>query len=94
MTMSDEPKKRARAWVFFAVPVALLCATLVITAWFVSESFVTYAPATIDANAMRQVYLARMMHYGSAIALLNALAIVFLIAGREFARGDPNGPPS
>ena len=40
-------------------------------------SFVTYAPS-VDATAMQNIYLTRIVHYGSAIALLNALAILSL----------------
>jgi hypothetical protein len=86
--MSDEPKKGLWAWIAVCVPAALLCVSLLATAGLVSGSFVTYAPATIDADAMRTFYLARTLHYGFAIALLNALAIIFLFVGREFSRGD------
>src|SRR5580692_7063607 len=75
--MSDEPKKRSWAWIFAQIPAALLCISLLVNAWFVFGSFVTYAPS-IDASAMQNIYLARIVHYGSAIALLNGLAILSL----------------
>jgi hypothetical protein len=93
--MTDESKRRLWERIGLVVPVALLCASLAIIAWLVSGSFVSYTPAKIDADAMRTLYLERTLHFGSAIALLNALAIVFLLAGREFGRGDgPRAPPS
>ena len=76
-SMSDEPKKRSRAWMLAQVPALLLCVSLLVDAWFVFGSFVTYAPS-IDASAMQNIYLARIVHYGSAIALLNGLAILSL----------------
>jgi hypothetical protein len=75
--MSDKPKKRPRAWMLAQVPGALLCVSLLVDAWFVFGSFVTYAPS-IDASAMQNTYLARIVHYGSAIALLSGLAILSL----------------
>ncbi len=75
--MSDEPKNGSQAWMLAQVPAALLCVSLLVDAWFVLGSFVTYAPS-IDASAMQNIYLARIVHYGSAIALLNALAILSL----------------
>jgi hypothetical protein len=50
---------------------------LLVTAWFVLGSFVTYAPS-VDATAMQNLYLTRIVRYGSAIAHLNALAILSL----------------
>jgi hypothetical protein len=59
------------------VPAALLCVSLLVNAGFVFGSFVTYAPS-VDATAMQNIYLTRIVHYGSAIALLNAFAILSL----------------
>jgi hypothetical protein len=75
--MSDEPKTRSWGWIVVQIPAALLCVSLLVTAWFVFGSFVSYAPS-VDATAMQNIYLTRILHYGSAIALLNALAILSL----------------
>jgi hypothetical protein len=83
--MSDEPKKRSRAWTVIALPIVLLCASLLTNAWLIAGSFVSYTPA-IDATTMQNMYLARIVNYGSAIALLNVLAIASLITGREVWR--------
>jgi hypothetical protein len=85
--MSYVPKKWSRARIVAEVPAALLCISIAITAWFVFGSFVTYAPS-VDATAMQNIYLTRIVSYGSAIAILNALAIVFLGVGRKSGRGD------
>jgi hypothetical protein len=75
--MSDQPKRPSWAWMVTQVPAALLCVSLLVNAGFVFGSFVTYAPS-VDATAMQNIYLTRIVHYGSAIALLNALAILSL----------------
>jgi ABC-type antimicrobial peptide transport system permease subunit len=59
----------------------------VITAWFVFGSFVTYAPS-VDATAMQNIYLKRIVTYAAAIAILNVSAILFLGLGRRSGRGD------
>jgi hypothetical protein len=86
--MSDEPKKRPWAWIVAQVPAALLCVSLLVNAWFVFGSFVSYAPS-IDATAMQNIYLTRILCYGSAIALLNALAIASLGATELNSRVKP-----
>jgi len=75
--MSDEPKKRSRGWSVAHVPGALLCISLLVNAWFVFGSFVSYAPS-VDATTMQNIYLRRILYYASAIALLNALTILSL----------------
>jgi hypothetical protein len=75
--MSDEQKKRSWQWIVAQVPGALLCISLLVNAWFVLGSFVTYTPA-IDATTMQNIYITRILHYASAIAILNALTILAL----------------
>ena len=82
--MNDEPKQ-PRAWVVIAFPLALLRASLLIDALLILGSFVTYTPA-IDATTMQNIYIGRILHYGSAIGLLNLLAIASLVTSREVWR--------
>ena len=89
--MSDELKKPPWAWMVAQVPAALLCVSLLVNAWFVFGSFVTYA-SSVDATAMQNIYLTRIVHYGSAIALLNALAILSLGIKDLKARAEREKP--
>jgi hypothetical protein len=89
--MSDELKRPSWAWMVAQVPSALLCVSLLVNAWFVFGSFVTYA-SSVDATAMQNIYLTRIVHYGSAIALLNALAILSLGIKDLKARAEREKP--
>jgi mannose/fructose/N-acetylgalactosamine-specific phosphotransferase system component IIC len=82
--MSDDRKRRLWRRLGIAVPVALLCASLLTCASYALESFVSYVPAKIDANAMRTLYLEKILRFACLIAMLNVAAIVFVLAGREF----------
>jgi hypothetical protein len=77
--MTDKPIAKATINPI-AVSVTLLCISLLVSAWFILGSFVTYAPS-IDAAAMQNIYLSRILLYGSAIAGLNALAAATLVFG-------------
>jgi hypothetical protein len=64
-----------------AISVTLLCVSVLISAWFILGSFVTYAAPPIDAGAMQNIYLTRIALYGSTIAILNFLAGGTLVFG-------------
>jgi hypothetical protein len=85
--MSYEPKKWSRARIVAEIPAVLLSISILITAWFVLGSFVTYTPS-VDATTMQNIYLTRILHYGSAVAILNILAILSMELGRKSGRGD------
>lgn len=65
-----------------ALPVTLLTISLFVLGSFVIGSFKTYSPE-VDAVRMQNMYLSRILFYGFSIALLNGLAIAFLIASRK-----------
>ncbi len=75
--MSGEAKHRSWDWILAQVPAVLLCASILVIAWFIVGSFVTYAPS-VDANTIQNIYITRIVHYGLAIAVLNTLAILSL----------------
>jgi hypothetical protein len=75
--MSDTARQRSPAWILAQVPAVLLCVSILVVAWFIVGSFVTYAP-TVDANTIQNIYISRIVHYGLAIAVLNGLAILSL----------------
>jgi hypothetical protein len=85
--MSFEPMKWSPSRIVAEIPAVLLIISILVTAWFVLGSFVTYAPS-IDATTMQNIYLTRILRYGSAIAILNALAVLSLGLGRRSRRGD------
>jgi hypothetical protein len=85
--MSDEPKNKSWARIVVEAPAVRFCVSLLVAAWFVFGSFVTYAPSA-DATTMQNIYLTRIEDYGSAIAILNVSAILILGAGRKSGRGE------
>jgi hypothetical protein len=85
--MSYESKKWSRAEIIAEIPAVLLTIAILVTAWFVLGSFVTYTPS-IDATTMQNIYLTRILRYGSAIAILNALAVLSIGLGRRSRRRD------
>ena len=68
-----------------AISVLLLGASILVSAWFILGSFVTYA--TNDAATIQNIYLTRIVSYGSAIAVLNALAAGTLVFGWDRRHG-------
>lgn len=90
MSDTSNAPKPSRAWFLAQVPAVLLCLSIVVIAWFIVGSFVTYAPS-VSANSIQNIYISRIVHYGLAIAVLNGLAILSLgVIDRTSrnARGD------
>jgi hypothetical protein len=81
--MSNKPQGKANASLI-SISMMLLCLSLLTIAWFIVGSFVSYTPA-VDATAMQNIYISRILHYGSMIAVLNFLAFTALVFGHKSA---------
>ena len=56
------------------ITIALLTISLAMTVWFILGSFVTYSPA-VSAADLQNIYLSRIVRFGSAIGALQAAAL-------------------
>lgn len=70
-----------RTW-HTSVAVALLCVSIGLTIWFIAGSFVNHAQP-VDATAMQNIYLDRIVRFGSISAVLQVATAIVLLFGRK-----------
>ena len=61
---------------------ALLAISVALTLWFIVSSYVTYAP-NVSATAIQNEYIDRIAWFGSAIVVLQVVAILVLSLTRD-----------
>jgi hypothetical protein len=64
-----------------SVAMALLALSIVLTAWLILGSFVTYTPS-VTATEIQNLYLGRIVRLGATIAALQLAAIIVVLRTR------------